>query len=186
MRTTPGKLAATVALATALIATAALAQPEAADDFVAAELERQRIPGVSIAVSRDGELLAAKGYGFANVEHRVPATADTVYQTGSIGKQLAAALVMILVEENRISLDDRLVDHIDGAPESWSEITVRHMLNHTAACRMRCTVGSICAAITPKTSSFARSLRRRSTSRRASSGATAIRAMCCSASSSAE
>src|SRR5512138_3384630 len=124
MRTLLGELALAVALAAVAVGAEALAQPEAVDDFVAAELERQRIPGLSIAVLRDGELLAAEGYGFANVEHRVPATADTVYQTGSIGKQLTAALVMTLVEEERIALDDRLVDHIEDAPDAWSEITV--------------------------------------------------------------
>lgn len=132
MRTLRAGLAAALALAATLTATVGLAQPEALDELVAAELERQRIPGLSVAVLRDGELVVAEGYGFANVEHGVPASADTVYQTGSIGKQLTAALVMTLVEEKRIALDDRLVDHIDDAPDEWSDITVRHMLNHTA------------------------------------------------------
>lgn len=116
----------------AVIAIAPSARADEVDDYVAAELERQRVPGISIAVLRDGELLKAQGYGLANVEHGVPVTATTVFQSGSIGKQFTATLAMLLVEEGKLALDDRLADHIDGAPDAWRDITVRHLLTHTS------------------------------------------------------
>ena len=102
------------------------------DDFVKAELERQKIPGVSIAVVRNGEVVKAQGYGLANVELNVAATADTVYQSGSVGKQFTATLVMMLVEEGKMSLDDHISKYIPDAPAIWKDITLRHLLTHTS------------------------------------------------------
>jgi len=116
----------------AVVAAPALAQSQSVDEYVAAELERQKIPGLSIAVVREGEIVKAQGYGYANVEHEAAATAQTVYQSGSVGKQFTATLVMMLVEEGRLSLDDRLSEHFDAAPEAWRDVTVRHLLTHTA------------------------------------------------------
>src|SRR5919107_675238 len=85
----------------ALAGSATLTAPAAAqadrsiasvDRFVRDEVRRQEIPGLSIAVLRGDRLLLARGYGFANLEHRVPASDSTVYQSGSLGKQFTAAL----------------------------------------------------------------------------------------------
>src|SRR4030095_9233099 len=57
------------------------------DSVVRAEMTRQRIPGVAVAIVKNGEVMLAKGYGEANVEHHVPVTAETVFQSGSVGKQ---------------------------------------------------------------------------------------------------
>jgi CubicO group peptidase (beta-lactamase class C family) len=115
-----------------VVAATFAASADNVDDYVEAERARQRIPGLSIAVTRDGEIVKAQGYGFANVEHGVPATAETVYQSGSVGKQFTAALVMMLVAEGQLGLDDPLVEHLGGAPDAWSSISIRQMLNHTA------------------------------------------------------
>ena len=120
------------ALLFAVAAAPALAQSQSVDEYITAELERQKIPGLSVAVVRDGEVVKAQGYGYANVEHEAAATAETVYQSGSVGKQFTATLVMMLVEEGRLSLDDRLAEHFDAAPEAWRDVTVRHLLTHTA------------------------------------------------------
>jgi CubicO group peptidase (beta-lactamase class C family) len=69
-----------------LVLLAASMRGDEVDDAVRAEMARQRIPGLSLAVCRRGEVVKAQGYGLANLEHRVPATAETVYQSGSVGK----------------------------------------------------------------------------------------------------
>ncbi len=74
------------------------AQVDKIDVYVKAEMLRQKIPGVSLAVLREGEIVALKSYGLANVEHQVPVKPETVFQSGSIAKQFTAAAVMILVE----------------------------------------------------------------------------------------
>jgi CubicO group peptidase (beta-lactamase class C family) len=102
------------------------------DDYVARVMEKERIPGVSIAVVKDGRLVRAQGYGLANVELDVKATADTVYQSGSVGKQFTAAGILLLAEDARLALDDRLSKHFPGGPAAWHRISIRHLLTHTS------------------------------------------------------
>ena len=104
----------------------------AVDRYVREEVRRQRIPGLSIAVVQDGRVLLARGYGSANVEHRVPATDSTVYQSGSIGKMFTAALVLQLADSGRLGLDDPIRRHLPEGPARWDSITVRHLLTHTS------------------------------------------------------
>jgi CubicO group peptidase (beta-lactamase class C family) len=110
-------------------------QADAIDTYVEAQRQAQHIPGVSIAVVRGGQVVKARGYGLANVELDVPASAKTIYQSGSVGKQFAATAVMMLVEEGKISLDDRISQFLPDTPPGWQDITVRHLLSHTSGIR---------------------------------------------------
>jgi CubicO group peptidase (beta-lactamase class C family) len=102
------------------------------DDLVKAQMQERNIPGVSIAVVRDGQVVKAQGYGLANVELNAPATADTIYQSGSVGKQFTATLVMMLVEDGKLKLDESIRTYMPEAPATWQDITIRHLLSHTA------------------------------------------------------
>ena len=102
------------------------------DRVVEAERKAQQIPGVSLAVCRDGKIVKASGYGLANVEWEVPVTPQTIFQTGSVGKQFTAMAVMMLVEEGKIGLDDRITKYIRESPEAWKTVTVRELLTHTS------------------------------------------------------
>ncbi len=102
------------------------------DDFIKSEIQKQRIPGVSLAVVKDGQIVLAKGYGFANVEHRVAVKPETIFQSGSVGKQFTATAVMMLVEDGKINLDEKIGKYLGSAPDVWKNITVRNLLTHTA------------------------------------------------------
>jgi D-alanyl-D-alanine carboxypeptidase len=102
------------------------------DAYVRARMEAEHLPGLSLAVVRDGKVVLTQAYGLANLEWQVPATTQTVYEVGSISKQIAANAILLLVEEGRVGLDDPLSKYIDGTPPAWSAITVRHVLTHTA------------------------------------------------------
>jgi D-alanyl-D-alanine carboxypeptidase len=102
------------------------------DAVVEAYMKERHIPGLSLAVVKEGKVVLAKGYGFANVEHKVPAKAETVYQSGSTGKQFTATAVMMLVEEGKLGLNDKINKHLKGTPETWRDITIRHLLTHTS------------------------------------------------------
>jgi len=102
------------------------------DDHVRAAMASKKIPGVSIAIVRDGRVLKARGYGLANVELDAPATADTIYQSGSTAKQFTAAGILLLAEEGKLSLDDRLSKHFPDGPSAWHRITLRQLLTHTS------------------------------------------------------
>jgi CubicO group peptidase (beta-lactamase class C family) len=115
----------------ALLAIPYPARADAVDDFVRNEMKQQKVPGLTLAVVRNGEVVKAEGYGLANVEHQVPARQETVYQSGSVGKQFTAAAVLLLVEDGKLQLDDPVSNYLPDAPESWKGVTVRHLLTHT-------------------------------------------------------
>lgn len=102
------------------------------DDFIKSEMQRQHIPGVSIAIIKDGKVIKNQGYGLANVETNTPVTSETVFKIGSISKPIIAMGIMLLVEEGKISLDDKVSKYLEGTPETWKDITVRHLLSHTS------------------------------------------------------
>jgi CubicO group peptidase (beta-lactamase class C family) len=105
---------------------------KAVDTYVNEQLSANLIPGVSLALVQDGKVIYAKGYGYANLEHEVPAKPETVYQLASVSKQFTAAGVLLLVQDGKIELDKPINTYLTDAPESWQAITVRHLLNHTA------------------------------------------------------
>src|SRR5258705_10480578 len=102
------------------------------DAVVRAEMERQHIPGVAVAVVRAGAVVKAQGFGLANVEHHVPVTPETIFQSGSLGKMFTAAAMMLQVEDGKVSLSDPIAKFFPGAPPAWQSITVRHLLTHTS------------------------------------------------------
>ncbi|HJQ21527.1 MAG TPA: serine hydrolase [Gemmatimonadaceae bacterium] len=114
-----------------LQAGAARAPEDSIDAFVRAEMARQKVPGVAVGIVNHGEV-TARGYGYANVEHMVPVTEETIFQSGSLGKMFTATGVMLLVEDGKISLTDPLTKYFPDAPATWRNITVRHLLTHTS------------------------------------------------------
>lgn len=109
----------------------AFAISDEADEVVRAAMKNYNIPGVSVAVIRDGKVLKLKGYGYSNLEHKVKVTPATMFDTGSVAKQFTAALVMKLVEDGKLKLEDSIRKYLPDAPETWEKITLRHILTHT-------------------------------------------------------
>lgn len=108
------------------------ARADGVDDYVRDQMRRRHVPGLALAVVRDGKLVKARGYGLASVELNVPVTPETVFEIGSVTKQLTAAAVMLLVEEGKLNLDDPVGKHLPGTPDAWRSVTVRHLLTHTS------------------------------------------------------
>lgn len=108
---------------------------DSVDDHIESQLKDQKIPGLSLAILKDGEIVKLQGYGFSNLEHQVAAKPETIYQSGSVGKQFTAAAVMLLVEDGKINLDDPVSKYFEKTPQSWKKMTVRHLLTHTSGIR---------------------------------------------------
>lgn len=126
-----------VALAAPVTLLDAQPRPEAAprdtvDQFILAEMAQSHVPGVSLAVLRAGKVIRSQGYGYADLEHRIPATPQTVFKIGSVSKQFIATGIMLLAQDRKLSLDDPVAKYFPGAPESWRGITIRHLLTHTS------------------------------------------------------
>ena len=115
-----------------LVATAAFASTDALDRYIENQLKQRNVPGLSLAIVRDGQIERAKGYGLADVELNVPATIRTVYQWASVSKQFTAEAIMLLVRDGKLRLDDKISKHYADSPDTWKDVTIRHLLNHTS------------------------------------------------------
>ena len=119
-------------LAAALQAPAADQPPDDVARFVLGEMKRQQIPGLALLVSRHGQPVRSEGYGFANVELQAAVKPETIFQSGSVGKQFTATGVMMLIEAGKVGLEDPLAKYFPQGPAWWKDVTVRELLSHTA------------------------------------------------------
>ncbi|WP_017733244.1 serine hydrolase domain-containing protein [Nafulsella turpanensis] len=103
-----------------------------ADSLAYAHLAENFMPGMTVAVARNGEVVFSRGYGKADVEMGVAAGTETVYPIASISKQFTAATIMRLVEKGKISLEDSITKFLPNYPVQGHHVTVHHLLNHTS------------------------------------------------------
>jgi CubicO group peptidase (beta-lactamase class C family) len=93
---------------------------------------REKIPGLAVGIYSRGKMLLAKGYGLANVELAVPVKPETLFQSGSVGKQFVSAAIMMLAEDGKLSLDDSVSKYFADAPDGWKPILIKNLLSHTS------------------------------------------------------
>jgi CubicO group peptidase (beta-lactamase class C family) len=124
-------------LAAALWLPAPLAADDDLDAYILARMESARVPGLSVCVVRQDEVLLSRGYGLANVKKKVPVTPDTLFLLASISKPVAATALMQLCEQGRFGLDDPIGPHLPFAVvnpnHSGVPITFRQLLAHTSS-----------------------------------------------------
>jgi CubicO group peptidase (beta-lactamase class C family) len=92
----------------------------------------QSIPGLSVAIVRDGQVIEERGYGTADPRDPHLATENTLYQIASVSKQFTAAAVLRLAEQGTLRLDQPVTDFVDGLPAQYRRVTLDRLLNHTA------------------------------------------------------
>jgi CubicO group peptidase (beta-lactamase class C family) len=86
----------------------------------------------SVLIARGDEVLFKKGYGYAVIEWEIPNAPDTVFRIGSITKQFTAMAVLKLQEAGLLDIDDLICDYLAECPDTWSEISIYHLLTHTS------------------------------------------------------
>lgn len=120
-----------IVVASAILLTG-LPRSEKADSYIRHEMEVRRIPGLALAVVKDGKVVKRSAYGFADLEHRVRVTPESEFELASLTKQFTATAIMLLAEDGKLSIDDDLSKHLTDAPSSWKGVKLRHLLTHTA------------------------------------------------------
>ena len=132
----------------ALLAGTVVAAPmrHAAEPFLGTDIEARieaaaqamvsdgRTAGVAVGVVRGGQLVFNRSYGVANLELNEPVNASTVFRLASVTKQFTAASVLLLVEQHKLSLDDKLAKYYPDFPRG-EQVTIRQLLNHTSGIR---------------------------------------------------
>ena len=103
-------------------------------------------PGCAAAVSLNGQTVFEEAFGLADMEHNVPNTPQTIFESGSVAKQFTAASLVLLQQEGKLSLDDPVKKYIPELPDYGAPLTIRHLLNHTSGLRDWGTVMSLTGA----------------------------------------
>ena len=104
-------------------------------DSIFAQFSSGLTPGVAVAVVRDGAVILSKGYGHADLEHRIPITGTSVFDVASVSKQFAGLAIAMLVEQRRIALTDDIRKYIPELADFGRTITVDHLVHHTSGIR---------------------------------------------------
>ena len=92
-------------------------------------------PGCALAVVKDGHIIYEHGYGMANLELSVAITPQSVFDIGSVSKEITALAILLLVQDSKISLDADIRKYLPEMPDYGSPITIRHLLHHTSGLR---------------------------------------------------
>ncbi|HUF30685.1 MAG TPA: serine hydrolase domain-containing protein [Gemmatimonadaceae bacterium] len=93
------------------------------------------VPGISVAVAVDGKVVWTEGFGFADIENRVPLTPETRMRIGSVSKSVTSAAIGLLVEEGKLDLDAPVQRYVPAFPRKPREVTTRQLAGHLAGIR---------------------------------------------------
>jgi CubicO group peptidase (beta-lactamase class C family) len=108
---------------------------EQARQIVRAGLAEQNLPGLSVAVGVGGDIVWAEGFGWADLENRVPVAPDTRFRIGTASTALTSAAVGLLLENGRLKLDERIQAYVPEFPEKQWPVTLRQLMAHVAGVR---------------------------------------------------
>ncbi|HXB55922.1 MAG TPA: serine hydrolase domain-containing protein [Vicinamibacteria bacterium] len=103
-----------------------------ADRYVAGQMEKYGIPGMSVAVVKQGTVVKNRGYGRASLEFDLPADGESVYQIASVTKIFAGLATMLLVEDRKLNLHTPVTAFFPESSPAWRQIRVHHLLEHTS------------------------------------------------------
>lgn len=101
----------------------------------AAKMSPADAPGCAVGVSHDGKPVLERAFGRAELEHGIPNTPQTIFESGSVAKQFTAASIIVLSLEGKLGLDDPVKKYIPELPDYGAPLTIRHLLNHTGGVR---------------------------------------------------
>ncbi|WP_029288694.1 serine hydrolase [Pedobacter sp. R20-19] len=107
-----------------------LTASDSIDVFLKNKMQQRRIPGLQIAVIRNGQIIKNNTFGKANLEYNIDATNETVFSINSITKAFVGIAIMQLSEEDKLKITDPLSVHLDSLPDAWRNITIQQVLSH--------------------------------------------------------
>jgi len=130
----PHRIGIPFALTASIVGIAAAQKPDFSelDRYLKDQVAKRAAPSISAAVVKDGKVVYAKAFGYADLENEVLATPESVYRIGSITKQFTATMIMQLIGEKKLTLDQPFRTILPDTPGAWDKVTVRQLLNHTS------------------------------------------------------
>ncbi len=104
-------------------------------DQLFAQWDRADSPGAAVVVVHDGAVVYQRGYGCADLEHRIPITPQTLFDVASVAKQFTGLSVAMLVQQGKLSLDDDIHKHLPDLPDFGKPITINNLVHHSSGLR---------------------------------------------------
>ena len=123
---------AVAALVTQLPTLAPTPDVHLAVSVIARRALEQPVAGLSVAIARNGLTIESRGFGFADVERKIPVTPETIFHVDSVSKNIAAAVALVLAYEGKLSLDEDITKYVPEAPTHGQQVTLRQLLTHTS------------------------------------------------------
>ncbi len=108
------------------------AQADSIDFFVKAQMQKRKIPGLQLAVVKNGKIVKTANYGLANVQDSIPVTNNTVFTINSITKAFTGVAIMQLVEAGKLNLSSPVSTYLPDLPATWKAVTIQQLLSHTS------------------------------------------------------
>ena len=102
------------------------------DVFIKTKMQQRNIPGLQLAVIRQGKIVKQNSYGLANLEHAIPARDQSMFAINSMTKAFVGVAMMQLAEAGKLKVDDPISLYLDSLPDSWKSITIKQVLTHTS------------------------------------------------------
>jgi len=100
--------------------------------FIREQQTKYNIPGIAVAVISKGQIIKASGFGYINLDNKVPATPTSIFAIASIDKQITATAIMMLYEQGKLKLENTLDIYFDSIPDFWKTIAIKNLLSHTS------------------------------------------------------
>lgn len=102
------------------------------DSFLKAKMKYNRIPGIQVAIIKNGKIIKLAAYGTANIPFKIPVTVNTLFPINSMTKCFTGTALMKLIENRQLKLDDYASVYLGNLPEPWRKITIKQLLTHTS------------------------------------------------------
>ncbi len=104
-------------------------------DSLFLEWNKPDVPGCALGIIKDGKLIYSNGYGIGDLEHDIEITPSSVFYIGSVSKQFVTFSILLLEEQGKLNLDDRIQKYLPDFPEYDTPLTIRHFIHHTSGVR---------------------------------------------------
>lgn len=102
------------------------------DEYVHEAMNEFGLPGVALAVIRDGDVVHKNFYGYASLEHRAPIHEESIFRVYSLTKPIVSVGIFQLIEQGKLSLEDPVSQYVSSLPESWKGRQIKHLLSHSS------------------------------------------------------
>lgn len=110
----------------------AFSQTDSIDTFIESQMKLRKIPGLQLAITKNGKIIKAKSYGIANIEDSIKVDNQTTFAINSMTKSFTGVAIMQLMEEGKVSLEKPISTYLDNLPDDWKNISIKELLTHTS------------------------------------------------------